>query len=924
MANAPTPRSYNQILGGMISAFLARFPIRNLKVGGPILSVLEAAAQSDLRNTAETFTLLASSSLDSAEGTALDRIMADENTRRIGAAPSTGVISVTDTRYTKKASVLYQGKPAPLAGSTTLYVTDALGWPTLTPADMYVYLGRGTQSYEGPLKYTAITPPGGGNSYWTITLDVTTPTSRYHNLGETVVVKAGGDRTIPAGSIVQTPQGNTASAVQFSVLYSVVLPDGEVTVDGVQIICTQPGTIGNVVGGSVTEFSSPPFTGAICSNTLALVNGIEVESDTDARARVRNLRQSRTRGTNIAIETYLLGVTSPDENKRIASAKVVDREGYPTTAYIDDGTGYEEVPVGVPYEVLTHSASGGEEYFQLALGRPVTKAHVSTVTSEPWNVVPLSTLNVKIGGIPSVHTFAASDFRAPNNAAAYEVVQSINANPNVTFSARTHDNNSKVVIFAKADTNEDVQVFPAVGVTDANDVLQFPTSLALTAHLYKNDLLLSKDGNSASVVTRSWGSWLPIADGDILTIAIDNTPAQVIYINDADFTDAGTGYFSVSSTNSLAAWAAVFNYKIPGITAVVEGDHLRMFSNLGPVSRGRVRINSGSSIAVAMFSDYDSSARSLDYTLNRNTGQLHMATPLSVTDKLTAGTLYTRGFLESERISSTIPVANQSKTFWLFDGATEFIPLPLTTNMTFQVTLGAAIDGNTEYTVVTCSDQVFSGVLPGDLIMLWDSVFGAHYPVPLRVAEIDTFNSLYVHVQVPTGTTWASPPGLVLVSGGITVARTPSFPYLVTFPAGSFYTAESLVNNVNSFLYSAFDTWTSGGAAEVVRNGYARVRTNSYGTNGDVALLGSDLVDARTIWQTSLTKSSGVSHVAFAESGQAENSTPIFSPMIQYDSNSADLTTALVDIPPIPDYPNAIDASVIITALKSLPKAIGT
>jgi hypothetical protein len=846
--------------------------------------------------------------------------MADENTKRIGAAPSTGVISVTDTRYTKLASVLYQGKPAPLAGSTTLYVTNALTWP----ASGAVYVGRGTQSYEGPLQYTSIVPPGPGDSFYTINLSVLYPTSRYHNLGETVVVAQGGDRTVPAGSIVQTPQGNTASAVQFSVLYSVVLPDGEVTVDGVQIICTQPGTIGNVVGGSITEFLAPPFTGAVCNNTLALVNGIEVESDTDARARVRNLRQSRTRGTNVAIETYLLGVTSPDENKRIASAKVVDREGYPTTAYIDDGTGYEEVPVGVPYEVLTHSASGGEEYFQLALGRPVTKAHVATVTAEPWNIVPLSTLNVKVGGIPSTHTFAASDFRSPNNAAAYEVVQSINANPNLTFSARTHDNNSKIVIFAKADTNEDVQVIPASGTFDANDVLQFPTSLALTAHLYKNDLLLSKDGEPASVVTRAWGSWLPIVDGDILTISIDNTPAQTIYINDADFTDAGTGYFSVSSTNSLASWAAVFNYKIPGITAVVEGDHLRLSSNLGPVSRGRVRINSGSSIAVAMFSDYDSSARPLDYTLNRNTGQLHMATPLSVTDKLTAGTLYTRGFLESERISSTIPVTNQSKTFWLFDGATEFIPLPLTTNMTFAISLGAAIDGFTEFSILSCSDQVFFDVLPGDLIMLWDTVFGGHYPVPLRVAEVDVNNSLYVRVQVPTGTTWASPPGLVLAQGGITVARTPSFPVLVTIPAGAFYTAESLVNNANSFLYSAFNTWTSGGAAEVVRNGYARIRTNSFGSNGNVALLGSDLVDARNIWEAGTVKTSGVSHVAFAESGQAENSTPIFSPMIQYDSNSADLTTLRVDIPPTPDYPNAIDASVIVTALKSLPKAIGT
>jgi hypothetical protein len=903
----------------MVSAFLARFPIRNLKVGGPILSVLEAAAQSDLRNTAETFTLLAASTLDSAEGTALDRIMADENTKRIGAAPSTGVVSVTDSRYTKLASVLYQGKPAPLAGSTVLYVTNALGWETSDPAKMWVYIGRGTQSYEGPLQYTSIVPPTGPDSFYTINLSVLYPTSRYHNLGETVIAKNGGDRVIPAGSVVQTPQGNTASAVQFSVLYSVVLPDGETSVDGVQIVCIQPGTIGNVVGGSITEFLSPPFTGATCSNLLALNNGIEIETDTDARARVRNLRQSRTRGTNTAIETYLFGVTSPDENKRIASARVVDRQGYPTTVYIDDGTGYEEVPVGVPYEVLTHSAAGGEEYFQLALGRPVTKAHIATVTSEPWNIAPLSTLTIKVGGIPSTHTFHSSDFRSPTNAAAYEVVQSINANPQLTFSARTHENNTKVVLFAKMDANEDLVVFPAVDSIDANDVLQFPNSLALSAHIYKNDVLLSKDGSPASVVTRPWGAWLPLINGSILTIAIDNTtPSQIVAINDIDFSAAHTGYFSVSQTNSLAAWAAVFNYKIPGITAIVEGDHLRISSNLGPVARGRVRINSGSSVAVAMFSDYDSSARPSDYTLNRNTGQLHVDTALSVTDKLTAGTLYTRGFLESSRIASTIPVANESRTFWLFDGTTEFIHLPVSAAMTFTVTAGTSINAYTDYTVVTCSDQVFEAVSVGDLIMFWDTAFLAAFPSPMRVAAIDSANGLFVKFVVPVGTTVTHTPGFVLTAGGITVARTPSFPYLVTVPAGSFYTAESLATLVGGSLISTTDTWTSGGNAEVARNGYARVRTNTYGVNGSVALLGSDNVAARTIWATETPKDSGVSHVAFVESGTAENSTPIFSPLMQYSGNSGSLTTALVDVP------TTVDASVIVTALKTLPSHSGT
>jgi hypothetical protein len=914
MANAPTPKSFNQILGGMIAAFLGRYPVRDLKIGGPILSILEAAAQSDLRNTAETFTLLASSTLDTAEGTALDRIMADENTARIGAGPSTGVVSVTDTTYTKLASVLYQGKPAPLAGSAVLYVTDALDWPTGGTPNAKVYLGRNTNSYEGPLLYDSITPPGVGESFYTINLHTGYRTSKYHNLGETVIVGQGGDRTVAAGSIVQTPQGNTATAVQFSVLYSVILADGETTVDGVQVICTQPGTIGNVVGGSISEFSSPPFTGAICSNLLPFTNGIEIETDTDARARVRNLRQSRTRGTNTAIETYLYGVISPDENKRIASSKVVDRQGYPTTVYIDDGTGYEETSIGVPYEVLTHSAIGGEEYFQLALGRPVTKAFIESVTSEPWNIVPLSALTVSVGGVNYTHTFAASDFRSASNAAAYEVVHSINANPNIAFSARTHQNNTQVILFAKADTNEDIQVLDAVGTTDANLVLQFPLSQAFTAHLYKNDVPLSKDGQAASVTSNVWGSWLPVFNNDYVAMMVDGISVGV-FVQDSDFINAGTGYFSVNASNSLASWAAVLNNKMPGITVTVDGDRLRLTSNLGGASRGGVEIVSGPLVTAGMFSASASSARSADYTLNRNTGQLHMTVPLATADKLTAGTQYTQGFLESISIPSTTSVVAQSTSYWLFDGAPTFITLSLTTGLTFTLE-SEAINATTDYAKIVCSDTAkFNHLLVGDLVWLWDAAFAGRFPVPMRVASAVAGTGI-LKVVVPIGTAPVDGTPFALTEGGISVARTDAFPYLITIPSGAFYTAESLATLADSSLFASNNGWTSGGHAEVVRNGYARVHTNTHASNGDVALLGTDKTDARAIWAPGVLKTSGTSHVAFVESGEAENDTPIFVPLASAE-NSTTLNKAYISR--FPTYVNDVDGSVILTVLKTLP-----
>jgi hypothetical protein len=140
MAKIPTPRSWNQILGDMIDAFLSKYGLKKLKVGSPVLSIIESAAQSDLRSSQDIFDLLNSSSLDRATKLALDRIGADEGLKRKVEAPSNGMVTIGDSRYTKVASKVYQGLPAPIVGSTKLYVVDA----SLFPASGQVYAGRGT------------------------------------------------------------------------------------------------------------------------------------------------------------------------------------------------------------------------------------------------------------------------------------------------------------------------------------------------------------------------------------------------------------------------------------------------------------------------------------------------------------------------------------------------------------------------------------------------------------------------------------------------------------------------------------------------------------------------------------------------------------------------------------------------------------
>src|SRR5579859_2212335 len=166
-SNTPTPRSYSDILGSMIAAFLSKTGLRALKIGSPVLSFLESGAQSDLRSADDIFTFLDSISLDNAEGDALSRLGADEGLTLLPESPASGALSVFDTSFVKVSAKILQSTPAPIAGSTVINLADASTWP----ATGSIYLGRGTGNYEGPIAYTSILPPGSGagtsnGNYW--------------------------------------------------------------------------------------------------------------------------------------------------------------------------------------------------------------------------------------------------------------------------------------------------------------------------------------------------------------------------------------------------------------------------------------------------------------------------------------------------------------------------------------------------------------------------------------------------------------------------------------------------------------------------------------------------------------------------------------------------------------------------------------
>jgi hypothetical protein len=196
----------------------------------------------------------------------------------------------------------------------------------------------------------------------------------------------------------------------------------------------------------------------LSSNAQPLTNGIATETDDSYRERIRQARASRVRGTALALQTFAVGVTSPDENKRVLSASVVARSGQPTTLYIDDGTGYEMSSDRRRHRVLHGRGPGGETFFKIAAPRPITKAFVLSTEVAPFTLAAGMQWAFKVGGVTTVHTISDDgSFRSIENATAFEWVASVNANPALNWSARTYANGTKVAVFAKADTNEAIQ-----------------------------------------------------------------------------------------------------------------------------------------------------------------------------------------------------------------------------------------------------------------------------------------------------------------------------------------------------------------------------------------------------------------------------------------------------------------------------------
>lgn len=887
--NLPQPQSREQILSNSLSAYASKMGLNDLQVGSLLTGFFEVVSIVAARSSGDIFSVLRDNSIDRATGDILKRIATEENVPPITAQPATGYVTITDSSFQKISTKVYAGAASPNIGSTQILASDASAFPGTGS----IYIGRGTPNVEGPLPYTAIIATGG---HYSITL--TSPTTKFHNVGETIVLSQGGVRTIGINTAPYAPASGDTVDVDFSVTIAAVILDGEISVTNVPVTAQDPGTDGNVPLGGIKLFTSDPFTGATVTNPLPFTNGTDSETDDELRVRIKRANASRGLGTASVVQGAVIGATSSDESGSITSSNILNDVDF-ANLYIDDGSGYEEKTTGVGTEVIIDSALGGEDFFQLATGgsqTQVAKAFLISSLSSPFDIKGGDTLSITVGEITYSHTFADSDFRSPGGATAYEMSAAINADTTLGFEATTSGGGTLLVISAIAETNDSLKtVVPTTSGRDVSIQLGFTSSTIETLRLYKNDIPLSKDGNAAIVFTQEQTDWsASIANGETLIVAVDNTSPITFTITDADFINTGL-YNNASSSNSLESWIEVFNNKLTGLTASLVGTQIQLESNLGNNNRASVSIDPTSTLVTkGMFNSglgLSSTGAASDFEFFRGTAQFKLTVPLSEGDRLSAGTVNTEAKIKSEELSGgSLTLTSDAHIWILTDQPGIVVNTGLTENSSISITKPST--NIVRYTSSVTS--AFANVQLGDYVIIWS----AELPSTCRFeGRVVAFTNTTLDLQV-TSTEYAAatPVNNVVYKTGFVVLRSNYIPQKFTVVSGT-----STLEQICALL----NEQTNEVVFSVSLDEFLVVTSNTKDTSGQLLIVTSDTSGTNLLLDDKSTDTSKDSLIAFYDSGIQEASFPVFIHSKISNEQFAD---------PITNYITTFDSAISLSA----------
>lgn len=658
-----TLKSERQIQAEILGRLIAQLGINDVNPGSVIDVFTQAIAQQDFALYYQLAQVSRLVDIDALTGDDLDNKAFEYGIIRKQPLKSNGPISILrPVGFQKVSTTFYAGSLAPIAGQTTIDVNDASN--VLIGTSGTLILGRGTNNLE-EVNY-AVAPTNMVN-FFRFTL--TAPLVNDHAVEETVVLKQGTDIPMSAGLVVQVPASGTQAEVKFQLDNDTTLLAGELEVDGVEITAQTAGTVGNIPIGAIDgtlAFPVPPFIGARAENTTKFTTGRDLESDDDLRDRVKNAIQSLTRAVKQAIKNALVGLVDPETAKRVVSASVIlpiETVG-DVKIYIDDGTGFEPSFKSVGFESILDNSSGGEQRLKLARF-PVVKSQLESNSAENYDFsgVPL-TFTYQVGVLQETITFTETDFAIPGSAKADEVVAAIN-NKATLIEARTASGGTFVLITAKADTNENIQVIGG----GAQAILNFPPDAKNTLLLYVDDIRKYKDGFTAIVDSQNEAPYDLQAIGSYphtLTMIVDGKSAnpQTATINLADVVNP-----AAVTTKEIVA---VINRDIAGViaTSIENNARVRIQSLTLLSGSSKLQITGGSAnnaINGLNFPTGQEVGLNNDYIFNRETGELQLNTPLGINQTVTANTLFSRGKLRAA-ISELYTIANGTTLIIKIDG----------------------------------------------------------------------------------------------------------------------------------------------------------------------------------------------------------------------------------------------------------------
>jgi uncharacterized phage protein gp47/JayE len=859
MADLPNPKSYEQLLADMLSTYAAKVGINDFNVGSAVTSFFETVALTTARASGDVFQILRDYSVDRATGDTLKRLAQENRVTPIAAKPATGYVTVSDS--TKKiATKIYEGASPPNIGSTSIKVSDASEFN----ASGSLYLGRGTPNVEGPIVYSSVVQSG---NYYVINL--ASPTTKFHNLGESVIMAQGGNRSIPINEIVLSPSAGTSPDVQFVVTSPAVILDGETEVQNVQVSAKEPGVSGNVPRGAIKSFASPPFSGATVTNPLPFTNGQDSESDDQLRIRIKRALASKGLGTATAVKSSVIGATPSDEQSTIVSCEMIQTSDG-AVLYIDDGNGYEAKSSGVGLESIVDSALGGEQYFQLATGgrqAPLAKAFLQSTLAAPFDLVGGDTLAVTVGEQTYQHVFSDSDFRSPGGATAFEITASINADTTLGFEATTSGGGQYIIIRAKTEGNDTLKTAsPTTSGRDAAALLGLPSNEIQTLRLYKNKIPLSKDGKTASVFTQAQALWsASIASGETLILSVDGTAPITYTVTDGDFIATGL-YVVAAATNSLESWAAVLNSKLTGVTVSIVGQQLKITSNLGTSNRASVSIDPTSTLVTkGMFSSViglSAQGKASDFILSRNTAQFQLVEPLTSGDQLSAGTTQTEARIESDQIpGGAITLSADAHIWLLIDQPGTIISHGAAGNSILKVETPAA--NTIRYT--SNISGAFTNVQVGDYAIVWTNEIDANDRLEGRVSA-KTSSSIDLVITPDEYAAIVTTNGVVFIEG-IAFLRSTYVPQKFRVQAGT-KTLDQIVVELNAQSDSV--------DFSVLQEQYLVIRSKTKDTSGSLLVVTMDAQGKLLGFKANVSDTSKDSLIAYYNSQEQEAQMPLF------------------------------------------------